>query len=452
MIGRGSGEKWTDRLIRIGALAALCAAGCSSTGERAGKPRPVSLAAFARPVETLPPAEVPMEPVMVTEPGEDMAPAAVEDDHDSGEIPASTGIELGATSVDEPEPVDGDTEAAEARSISEAERVYSERMIPGDRLIVDSLVGQVNGRPIFADDFFLPIEDRLIAEADGCTQREYTYRAKEIVDAELRDVVQNALFLAEAESALSPEQQQGLLYWIKQMQEQVVSDFGGTEAVARGELQKEGTTLESYMRDRKDRALIENLIQAKIQPKVIVSWRDIETEYKRHYDEYHPKGMVSLARIRLTTERQAEGIIRVMERLAAGEEFMEVADSLNSSGAGEWQEFEMGPGGLSEIEGISNEIMIAEVTSLTGQGDTAGPFEIGSTTWWIHITEFDQPQSRSLYDPQVQRELRSAIQNARSLQEQYRYFNSLLEEGIYDELEAMSERLLLIAVLRYGPS
>ncbi len=50
-------KKWMDRLVRIGALAALLAAGCSTTGEKAKAPRPVSLDAFARPVETLPAVE-----------------------------------------------------------------------------------------------------------------------------------------------------------------------------------------------------------------------------------------------------------------------------------------------------------------------------------------------------------------------------------------------------------
>jgi len=56
---------------------------------------------------------------------------------------------------------------------------------PGTRIIVDSLVGQVNGRPIYADTFFQPIRDQLRAIARRTTQREFLEQAQEVITQHL---------------------------------------------------------------------------------------------------------------------------------------------------------------------------------------------------------------------------------------------------------------------------
>jgi len=75
---------------------------------------------------------------------------------------------------------------------------FSDRAIlrptePGETVIVDSLVGHVNGRPVFADDFLQPIEDRLLraAEDSSGVERQQVFRA--IINDWLQDVVTNPL-------------------------------------------------------------------------------------------------------------------------------------------------------------------------------------------------------------------------------------------------------------------
>ena len=59
--------------------------------------------------------------------------------------------------------------------------------------------------------------------------------------------------------------------------------------------------------------------------------------------------------------------------------------------------------------------------------------------------------AHSIYDPTVQRVLKNAIRARRSQEEWNRYIESLLERGIYNELDEMSERLYDIAIARYAP-
>lgn len=418
----GGTQRWMNRLSCLGLLGPLIAAGCGTTSERAAAPRPVSLAVFARSAPPAPPASA-----EAGEPAVAGAPAP---------RPTAPGRTLGAGSSPTPqEPV---------------EQSMAGHLQVGERVIVDSMVGQVNGRPIFADEFFLPIEDQLIAISEQANERQFMVEAAEIVTKELRDVVLNALFLAEAEASLTPEEKIGIRYWFANVAEQVKARSGGSEAEARRRAMLEGTTFEDKLENIKNRELISKLLQEKIYPRVIVSWRDVEREYRRQYDQINPPAKATLARIRLTTTDQADEIEQVGQRLAAGDDFLEVAESIGQPDRGLWQTFQMGEEGLREPQ-FADEAAQAQVALLREEGDTTEAFELGRSTWWLHVVEIDQPPRRSLYDPDVQRFLADHLRMTRGSEEQDRYIASLLEKGIYDELEAMAQRLVAIAVLRYGP-
>jgi len=265
----------------------------------------------------------------------------------------------------------------------------------------------------------------------------------------LRNIVQNELFLAEAESELSEREQMGLLAFMKDVQEQTISERGGIESVTRSRiLSEEGITLDQYLELQKDETLIRKLVAERIAPRVIISWRDIQREYDRHYDEFNPPAHVTLWRIFLSTDDDADQIAELTRRLDAGEPFIDVANAIGGRQAGEYGRFKLGSNGMADIE--LSEALKEHVVNLN-EGDTAGPFEVGSRTWSLHVAEFDQPEPRPVYDPEVQRQLSQVLFQRRFEEEQMRFMESLLEDGIYDELTAMRNRLLEIALHRYAP-
>ena len=99
-----------------------------------------------------------------------------------------------------------------AKAEPESNENYQERPAlglkkPGDRIVVDSFVGHVNGRPIYADDFLSFLEDHLIEVAAKKTGQARIIEFEEIISDRLRRVVKNELILADAESSLSEQQQ-----------------------------------------------------------------------------------------------------------------------------------------------------------------------------------------------------------------------------------------------------
>jgi hypothetical protein len=170
---------------------------------------------------------------------------------------------------------------------------FSDRSIlrptrPGEAVVVDSLVGHVNGRPVFADAFLEPIEDRLLraAEDNHGVERELAFR--KIINDWLQDVVTNELLLAEAQASLSFDEQRGLFAWLRMMYDEEIRRGGGTRSGAEQRRRQSGENLDSYLGEQKDMVLIHQLQQSKIQPRVIVSWRDSEREYQRRYSTRSP--------------------------------------------------------------------------------------------------------------------------------------------------------------------
>jgi hypothetical protein len=422
----GALQRWTDRIMHAGLPAGLLLmTGCGTTRPRAAEPRPVSLAAFVQSEEPGADEQGARGANPVAAPA---VPAELE-----GPLPPGFGQWTPIPTDDEPE-------------IHRAGRPLE----AGERVLVDRMVGQVNGKPIFADEFFQPIEDQLRALGERSTERQFVQEAALIIRDELEATVLNALFLAEAEAALTPEQQVGLSHWLKDLTEGKIAEGGGSEAEARQRARREGTTLEAEVQEYRDIQLIGKLLHEKIEPRVIISWRDVQREYQRRYDDFNPPAEATLARIGLSTKEDAQLIEQVKQRLAAGEDFLDVAASLDRPSCGIWKAFEMGGNGLREPQ-FADETAQAQVARLREVGDTTDPLTVGGLTLWLHVVEIDRPPGRSLYDPDVQRELIGVLRSQRTSEERSRYINSLLEKGIYDELGGMGQQLLDIAIRRYGP-
>ncbi|MDG2055566.1 MAG: hypothetical protein P8J86_12790 [Phycisphaerales bacterium] len=319
----------------------------------------------------------------------------------------------------------------------------------GERIVVDSMIGQVNGRPIFANEVLDPVADELWAEARRLSLEAFRSKAFKTVQKRLEDVILNELFLSEAQIGLTKEQETGLLGFLRNLREELVGQGGGVRTQAEQRMQEEeGLTLDEKVDLEKNKMLIGHLMRSKISPHVVVSWRDIEREYKRKNERYNPQPKVVLGRIQVTTEGNQERIESIEKRLVSGESFMDVAKAEGMRNDGRWDSFLMGPEGISDIE------IAAEFKQhLVGleQGDSVGPFVRGSRTIWLHVIMLEQADVKSLFTAEVQTELRQEL-HARSFQrEQKRYVDQLMQRGIYDDMMEMSNRVMDIVMVRFVP-
>ncbi len=323
-----------------------------------------------------------------------------------------------------------------------------EPSIVGVPLTVEGLVGQVNGRPIFADEVLEPIADELYAESLRLTESAFEDQARMLVGLKIEQMIINDLFLSEARSELSPEQKQGLIAFMRKLREDLVSEEGGSATRVEQRLwEEEGKTVEEFLEYRQQEALIEQYIQQKILPRVHVTWRDVLRAWERLRYRYETSGQVELGWIFLPREGSEEMAGQVSASLASGVPFSEVAESVGMRDGGRWKVFPTGDGGVADIE-VAAELK----TMLEGmvKGEVRGPATVRSSLVWLTILDISQPRTASIYDPNIQMEIRDNLFGQRFAEEQDRFVRSLLNKGSYDAIETMKKRVALIAIGRYA--
>lgn len=318
----------------------------------------------------------------------------------------------------------------------------------GEPWPVEGLVGQVNGRPVFADAFLAPIDDEL-RQAVAMRDRADGRRAfVETVRRQFKITVDSELVVAEAESQLTPEQQQGLLAWIKGQQESTIAERGGSRAAAEASIEAESTmSLEEFMQERRDVALARRLLNERVEPRAIVSWRDVVQEYERRRAEFNPDPTVRIGRIRLSTSDDAERIALVRQRIAEGRSFAEIVEEMKLAGGGFWNQFELPPEGIRGLKELSDSVKdrLADLP----EGKPSEPLEQRGFVMWLAVLEVVRPEARSVYDREVQMRLRDELKARREIIERERYIATLRSRWVSDDIGAMERRLVEIALARY---
>jgi hypothetical protein len=414
-------------------LAAILA-GCASSSRPDAQP--ITMADFARPSAGLRPDVVSMSSEVVEAPE-----IVVEEIDETVGTVAGTREYTGRREEVVSRNADGTT------TVDQAGRSFAARLEPGQTWPVEGLVGQVNGRPIFAQAFLEPIEDRLIAASSLRDRVEGRRVFVDLVRLSFKDTVDSELIVAEAESKLTPEQQQGLFAWLKSFQEETIAERGGSRAAAEASLEaEESQSLEEFIQQKRDVALARRLMNERIEPRTIVSWRDIEQEYERRRAEFNPPPVLKLGRIRLDPRTDGEKIAKVRAMTEAGKPFSAIAAELGLANGGLWQTFDYPPDGIAGMP--FTDAMKERLTGLAVDVPSA-PLEQRELVVWLGIIALDRPPSRSLYDRDVQLQLRAELEGRRRAIERDRYLDTLRSRWVTDDIGDMERRLVEIALERY---
>ena len=301
----------------IGSLASLLC-GCGASEEL--RSTTVALGDFSKPRAGIVPDAVPMDPRVLD---------GSRDRTDADGAPSDDGSADGTGMGDDPFGR-ADVAGAGRGGRSDSQRAAQRAPLDESRIWpVESLVGQVNGRPIYAEEFFEPIEDQLRVIAAGADRAQARRTLEAFVAQRFKAAVDSELVVAEAESKLSPEQQAGLFAWLRSLQEETIAQRGGIRAAAEESLQEEeGGSIEDFLRITRDTQLARRLLNERIEPRAIVSWRDVEQEYERRRGEFNPRPQIRIGRVRLSVETDAAAIERVKALVAEGKDFASIASEI----------------------------------------------------------------------------------------------------------------------------
>lgn len=430
---RGPTLVWTPWVLL--AAGALLATGCASSGEP--DRTALSIRDFAHPPAGLKTDTLEMAPAVTAAP--------------TVETEGVETIERDGTGTRDfvQERTRIESKDAEGKTIidKQSAEIVARRVVAGEIWPVEGLVGQVNGRPVFADAFFNPIEDQLIAIAAMPDRVEARRALVTVVSRQFREVVESELILAEAESRLSPEQQEGLFAWIRSLQEETIAERGGSRAEAERSLESEDSmSLEDFLQTERDKALVRRLLSQRIEPRAIVSWRDVVQEYERRKAEFNPPPAIKIGRIRLDTGAEADSIAKVRAMIAEGKGFASIARELGVADGGFWNRYELPASGIAGLE-LSDAIKQRLEGLKVDQ--VSEPIEARGFISWLAIMEIETQQQRSLYDREVQLALENELRGRRRIIERDRYIDTLRSRWVTDDIQEMESRLLEIALQRY---
>ena len=322
------------------------------------------------------------------------------------------------------------------------------RVKPGEKWTIESLIGQINGRPVYAGKFMTSIEDRIlriVAEnPPGNAQR----LIEKLIQDRFQQYINNELIISEAEGMLSPEMQAGIFAWIQSIQEQTVAGNGGNRTSATQSIEDQfGMNMEQYLKEKRDEALAMDLLRRRVEPRTIVSWRDVERQYSMLEKEFNPEPRITIGRIRLQVSDELE-IKNVQERFKRGETFAQVVTALNVPDGGKWQQYPLPKNGLAGLELADD---IKKILLAVENGQVTEELRKGSTATWYCVTNVQEQATRSIFESALQRSIRRGLKEQRGAYERNRYLASLRDRWVTNDIDQMTKRLIVIAWERYLP-
>ena len=332
-------------------------------------------------------------------------------------------------------PVDADTTETAPRSDPDHQ--------PRPVYTVAAMIGQVNGRALYADSVLEPLDDQLRNLGQRLRPESFHREIQTILYANLRQIIFDALILGEAERSLTDEEQMRVTHIVAERRKELLRQFLGSEQRAERELLAQfGLTLDETLKESRQQVIISNYLRQQLLPKINVTRKDIERYYTDHFDGFDEQVTRKLRLIKVSTEEDA---LAIEQRLAAGEPFSDVARDPSNL-------FKPQHGGLFSEASTGdpfNHPQLNEAMVILTAGQHSSRIEIDTFVWWLQVESLERIPQQSLRDTQLKIESILTEQRYRSLTADYR--DRLVREGSYSPgIDQMAQVLIDVTMARYA--
>ncbi|MEX2214693.1 MAG: hypothetical protein WD768_11225 [Phycisphaeraceae bacterium] len=332
-------------------------------------------------------------------------------------------------------------------------------------LTVDAMIGQVNGRPIYASQVLEPLKAQLNAMGQQMARAEFRNAAARILSERLYQIVFDSLFLAEAERRMTEQERFQLKVMMHLNRQELIRKYGaGSEPAANDELKKTtNRTLEETLEGVRQTILVRRYQDEVIYPKIAVSKRDVERFYNRPevYEKYNPKPGRKVRLIRVANKTSAA---KVDALFAEGKTFIEIAkdpvNQYNPKSEGKFMSLDKNnkDTDLHQGENLFSIDALNDALAKLKAGEHSPRIvvsnQLGDLYFWILFEEVIVGTRKSL--PEVQLEIEQQIRGLQYMMIEQRYRKKLFEDAGYvvdgstaNPLDEMAASLVKIAVGLY---
>ncbi len=327
-------------------------------------------------------------------------------------------------------------------AVTPSVRTTDKPPVPNDtRLTVDAMIGQVNGRALYANKVLEPLEPALSELGKTVPRVEFERQAGRLIHGRLQELVHQESLLGEAERDLVPQEQLGLKLLLQKKREELINEYGlGSPERAKVNIErKTGRTLEQTLEFERQKLVVQKFLRKKFFPKINVTRKDIKRYYKEHFDEFNPPPTRTLRVVRVVSDN---GVASVEKALADGTPFAEVAKLPANL-------YRRATGGLmADVEG--NTVFggaLDEAMLKLEQGRHTGKLVVNDATWWVFVEKLERGEGKPLIEVQTEIENKLRTQRFSTLTRRFR--EDLLAEHDHP-IDKMRDSLLAVAMTRWA--
>lgn len=327
----------------------------------------------------------------------------------------------------------------------------------GPAVLAEAMVGQINGRPVFANEILTPLDGELRARAeeikDEVGARRWLSLAVQRIRQRVEARVQDELLLAEARARLTPEERAGLLNFLNTLRDAVTARAGGSEAQAEREIVRETgeANLDEFLKVERDKALARRLADQAIEPNVRVSWRKVERTHEEMVAESANRGPTATVRIVVVNARDQELVELAQAASKDTLRFEAIARSEANAYKRESAGLESRP-----LDKPFDQVTFSGSASLQSAiaklepGQATDPIQLSPRSPFVAIARREPDFKPTVADlEQAQIEIRTQLTSSKRREETQEFFRQVLGRGSYTPMDRMSQELVLLAADRY---
>ncbi|QQS08781.1 MAG: peptidyl-prolyl cis-trans isomerase [Phycisphaerales bacterium] len=310
-----------------------------------------------------------------------------------------------------------------------------------DGVLIDVIVGDINGRQIAAKSFFVPMADRLRATAQdpNVSLEQWRKTAIDTIGKELVAIVRDELVRADAMAKLTPEMKSMLSLRVSMLADERASKHGGSALRAE---RMTGVSEQTQRKRDESELLVRKWIQEEIRSKIQITDRDVRLYYEKNNDKYQPPKTYVFRHIVVPAAR-AENVSSIQSMIDSNIAVDQIASSdlnLNSPSSGAIEERKV-PGDRAEAKFYNTESLNTVAREIP-IGQWSPPIFNDGYTEWLYLERID---GKSISYEEAQGAIRQFLEAQAFAEAQDLVVKRMMERGNYTAIDTMGQRLLEIA-------
>jgi hypothetical protein len=147
---------------------------------------------------------------------------------------------------------------------------------------MNALLGYVNSQPMFVGDLLRPIDEDLRRMARQSRNiSDFKQGARAAIESQMRRQISEVLIYSAAKAVLSDEDKQRIDIFLNKQKFELLSKYGGSQALADQALRAVGSSVEKALQDQRRKLTVDLYLHKQLWPRVVVTRQMVLEDYEK---------------------------------------------------------------------------------------------------------------------------------------------------------------------------